>query len=57
MDEWLINFVGENWVTLGLFLMFLKGVAKITPGEFDDKIATLFSDMLNFVRKDETRQG
>ena len=53
MDAWLIEFVGENWLTITLALMFAKGVAKITPGKWDDKIADLFSDMINFVRKDK----
>ena len=53
MDKLLLDFVGQNWLTITLVLMFAKGVAKITPGEFDDKITDLFSDMLNFVRKDD----
>jgi hypothetical protein len=53
MDQLILEFVGSNWLTLGLGLMFIKGIAKITPGEWDDKIADLFSDMLNFVRKDK----
>ena len=51
MDAWLLQFVGENWLTMTLFLMFAKGLAEITPGEWDDKIADLFAGMLNFVRK------
>lgn len=53
MDAWLIEFVGENWLTMTLFLMFAKGVAEMTPGEWDNKIADLFSGMLNFVRTKE----
>ena len=51
MDQWLLQFISENWLTLTLALMFIKGIAEITPGKADDKIAELFSNMLNFVRK------
>ena len=55
MDAWWIEFVGENWLTMTLFLMFAKGVAEMTPGEWDNKIADLFSGMLNFVRTKEKK--
>ena len=55
MDAWLIEFVGQNWLTMTLVLMLAKGVAEMTPGDWDDKIANLFSGMLNFVRNKETK--
>lgn len=50
MDAIVLEFISNNWFTITLALMFLKGLASITPGQFDDKIADLFSDVLNFAR-------
>jgi len=45
LDPYVIGFVKNNLVTIGLFLGFLKGVAKITPSTTDDKIVTLLNNL------------
>jgi hypothetical protein len=51
MDAWLLKFVGENWMTLYLFITMLKGVALLTPSVKDDQIVTLLSEAYGVMRK------
>lgn len=53
MDAWLLKFVGENWMTLYLFITMLKGVAILTPSVKDDQIVTLLSTAYSVFRKGE----
>ena len=41
LDVYLLEFVRLNFVSLTLFIGFLKGMAKITKNVHDDKIVTL----------------
>jgi len=41
LDVYVLEFVRLNFVTLTLFVGFLKGMAKITKNVHDDKIVTL----------------
>ncbi|MCP4579815.1 MAG: hypothetical protein GY846_26390 [Deltaproteobacteria bacterium] len=43
MDAWLLAFVKTNLVTIGAGIMFLKGLAKMTPWSHDDSIVELIS--------------
>ena len=40
-DPYVLDFIRGNFVSLGMVLALLKGVAKLTPGTHDDKIVTL----------------
>lgn len=57
MDAWLLKFVGENWMTLYLFITMLKGIALITPSVKDDQIVTLLSDAYGVIRKGKAPDG
>lgn len=50
MDQWLLRFIGDNWMTIYLSLTLLKGIAIITPWAADDKIITLLSNAYTAVR-------
>jgi hypothetical protein len=51
MDQWLLKFIGENWMTIYVAITALKGVAILTPTVKDDQIITLFSNMYCALRK------
>jgi hypothetical protein len=53
MDAWLLKIVGENWMSIYLFLTLLKGIAIITPSATDDRIISLFSSVYNSLRSGE----
>ena len=46
MDEILLKFVGENWVSITLILAVLKVLAAATPWATDDKIISIFTKMV-----------
>lgn len=50
MDKYILDFVGNNWLTMYLVITALKGVALITPTVKDDKIVTLLSQVYNVMR-------
>ena len=45
MDPIVLEFIQYNFITVGLVLGFLKGLAKLTRTTTDDKIVTLLSNM------------
>ena len=49
LDPYIIQFVGGNVVAIGLALALLKGIAKLIPGVWDDKIVTLLAKMFKLV--------
>jgi len=53
LDPYIIEFVGGNVLALTLFLALLKGIAKLTPTVWDDKISTLLSKVFGLVPKPE----
>jgi len=57
LDPIVIAFVKNNLVTLGLFLGFLKGLAKITPGTTDDKIVTLLTNLFLSIKPEKINRG
>lgn len=50
LDKILLEFVGANWMSLYVLLTLLKGVAMLTKGTTDDKIATLLSNLFKTIR-------
>lgn len=50
MDQWLLRFIGDNWMTIYVALTLLKGVALLTPSVTDDKIISLLSQTYSVLR-------
>ena len=46
MDAWLLCFIKDNLVTLGLVLSVFKIIAHETPWAADDKIIKIFTGFL-----------
>jgi len=49
LDPYIIQFVGGNVLALTLLLALLKGIAKLIPGVWDDKIVTLLAKTFRLV--------
>ncbi len=47
MDEILLKFIQENFVTIGLALACLKVIAKATPWALDDQILQIVSGFIS----------
>ena len=43
MDEWLLNFIKENVMTISIVVAILKVIAQETPWAVDDKILQIFT--------------
>ena len=52
-DPYVIEFVGGNALSIGLLLLLLKGVAKLTKNVHDDKVVTLLQTLFGQVPKAE----
>jgi len=50
LDPIILEFVANNLLAIGLFLGLLKGIAKITPWSWDNKITTLFEFMFKNIK-------
>lgn len=50
LDQYLVEFVGNNVISLYVLVTLLKGVALMTKSTKDDKIVTLLSNMFSAVR-------
>lgn len=50
MDDYLLHFVKNNWITMYVVITALKGVALMTPSVKDDKVVTLISNIYNVLR-------
>ena len=51
MDQIIVRFATENYLTLTLAFALLKGVAKITPWAWDDSIVSLFFGIFKGIRE------
>jgi hypothetical protein len=49
-DPFILEFVSGNLIAIGLFLGFLKGIAKITKSTIDDKIVTLITNLFSSLK-------
>ena len=47
-DQYVAEFLARNMLTIGITIMLIKGIANITPGKVDDKIAELFESIFSF---------
>lgn len=50
LDQYIVDFVSQNWIALSLFLGGLKVVAKMTSWVGDDAIHTLLAGVFNQIR-------
>jgi len=57
LDIYIVEFVGKNWLTISLGLVFLRGMARIIPGDWDDRIVAVLTDMTNVVRKNNKKKS
>ena len=51
LDPVIIEFVKNNWLTIGLTMVLLNGLCEIIPGQVDDKIVAVFKRMITFTRQ------
>lgn len=51
VDQYILEFVGNNWLALGLLLILLNGLCEIIPGTWDDKLVAIFKRMVSFTRQ------
>lgn len=50
-DAFIVEFVSQNWLTLGVVMGVLKVIAQSTKTVLDDKIITLLSNTLGLYKK------
>ena len=51
IDPYILEFIGGNWLAIGLLLILLNGLCEIIPGEMDDKIVAVLKRMVTFARR------
>ena len=51
LDPYILDFIGGNWLAIGLLLILLNGLCEIIPGEIDNKIVAILKRMLTFARR------
>ena len=51
LDIYILEFIGGNWLAIGLALILLNGLCEIIPGEMDDKIVAILKRMVTFARR------
>lgn len=54
IDKYILEFVGDNWLSLGLLLVLLNGLCEVIPGELDDKLVAIFKRMITFTRQNQS---
>ena len=56
LDPYIIKFVAGNVLALTLFLALLKGLAKMIPGVWDDKIVTMLQTLFRLAKPPDSNQ-
>jgi len=51
IDIYILEFVGKNWLSLGLLLILLNGLCEIIPGTWDNKLVDILKRMVTFTRQ------
>ena len=51
LDPYVLEFIGGNWLAIGLILILLNGLCEIIPGELDNKIVAILKRMVTFTRR------
>lgn len=57
IDVLILEFVGKNWLALGLALVLLNGLCEIIPGTWDDKFVAILKRMVTFTRRSANNPG
>lgn len=57
IDFYVLGFIKENFVSIGLFLMLLKGLSQISSWTWDEKFVQIFVGMFNTVRPNKTKDS
>ena len=57
IDSYILEFVGQNWLTITLALAILREIALASPGVLDDKIVTLLGNWLGGLRPKKNGNG
>lgn len=52
-DKYLVDFVGQNWISLGILVGFLKILAQRSPSNVDDSILGYFGEVLSGFRREK----
>ena len=55
LDPYTIAFIKGNFITAGLVLGFLKGLAKLTKSTTDDKVMTLLSNTFSTAKRETNK--
>lgn len=53
LDKYIVEFVGQNWITLGLVYGLAKSLAVESKNNIDNKIVTWFGNALRGVKSGE----
>ena len=51
LDPYILDFIGGNWLAIGLAMILLNGLCEIIPGEIDNKIVAILKRMVTFTRR------
>ena len=54
LDPYILDFIGGNWLAIGLLMVLLNGLCEIIPGEVDNKIVAILKRMVTFARRADT---
>lgn len=57
IDPYILEFIGGNWLAIGILLILLNGLCEIIPGEIDNKIVAILKRMVTFARRTNTTNG
>lgn len=51
LDPYILEFIGGNWLSIGLLLILVDGLAELTKGEGDNKVVAILKRMVSFTRR------
>ena len=57
LDPYILEFIGGNWLAIGLLLILLNGLCEIIPGEIDDKLVAVLKRMVTFARRSAPKKN
>jgi hypothetical protein len=50
LDQYILDFVSQNWLAMTVLLTLIKGIAVLTPSATDNKIHELLSGLFGQIR-------
>ena len=56
LDPYVVEFIKGNWISLMMFLVLLRGIAKMTPTIHDDRIATLLGRVIGIAKPQDPKK-